>query len=198
MKSSTSQSLYNLKYKHIKDIDKTNQYLLDLIINKTYINRINKKLNDISKNIPRYLCDAKNSKLNKYCIVLDIDETVLISLHRLKWKNNYASDYMNWKRNSDYCPMFKNIKKIIKICKKLNIHIIFITGRNKSLKNWTENNLKLFNIINPEIYYTKNKTNRRSIISKKYHIILNVGDQSSDLGKYVDNNILLNNPFYWI
>ena len=199
MKFKTKKTLYELKYKHIKTIDKNNQYLKELITKKIYINNINKTLHTISKNIPLYFSNAKKkSKLSNYCIILDIDETVFISLHILKWKNIYASDYMDWKRNSKYCPMFKNIKKIINVCNKLKIHIIFITGRSKTLKEWTENNFKLFDIINPEIYYTKNKTNKRHKISKSYHIILNIGDQSSDLGQYTDTNILLNNPFYWI
>jgi phosphoglycolate phosphatase-like HAD superfamily hydrolase len=42
------------------------------------------------------------------------------------------------------------------------------------------------------------KEARRRAIEGRYRIVVNVGDQASDLGLYGDAQVLVPNPFYWI
>lgn len=148
----------------------------------------------------------------KLAIVFDIDETVL---------SNYK--FINDMRFGGTIEMFDKaalkaeattIEPVLELYRqaiKNNVAVFFISGRKEYERQATVKNLqqagyssweKLY--LKPAAYKTTTaeafKTPlRKKIMQQGYAIILNVGDQQSDLiGGYGDKGIKLPNPFYYI
>ncbi|MFN3478586.1 MAG: HAD family acid phosphatase, partial [bacterium] len=121
--------------------------------------------------------------------------------------------WLEWIKQSK-AESIKPSLKLYNLCQKINVNIFIITGRNQLTEELKEDptviNLKkegyhswkkiFFKPINSKMSATEYKTScRKEIEYKGYKIILNVGDQWSDLvGGYSEKIIKLPNPMYYI
>ena len=144
------------------------------------INSWNVHMNKISKDIINYL-----SQLNvedKDCIVFDIDET-LIDLNG---------------------NVIQPIVDIYNYAKKIKYLIVLITGRTglQKVVEYTTSQLKNKNItgykylylrpnINEDPFIYKENARKSLVYNEGYTIIMSIGDQILDMGKYGGKGILL-------
>jgi predicted secreted acid phosphatase len=150
----------------------------------------------------------------KLAIVLDIDETALSN-----WAVELHDDFGYIPADSNSCITFRCGKaipstlRIFREAEKGKVAVFFITGRPEGQRADTAANLKaegydswegLF--LRPEDH-PKDQTvsqyksgDRAEIVAKGYRIILNVGDQMSDLvgDPQAEHSVKLPNPFYFI
>ena len=155
----------------------------------------------------------------KPAIVLDIDETALSNWPALKLNG--------WVRITDGpCDLktapcgvrawqamaqSKAIAPTLALARRareLGVEIFFITGRPERLRDATERNLReqgfqwkaiLFRPQNEDSVVEFKTAERRKITEQGYTIILNLGDQESDLkGGYAERTFKLPNPSYFV
>lgn len=148
----------------------------------------------------------------KQAVVFDIDETTVDNYEYYE-KNNFAfipTIWFEWV-DSAKAPAIKGVKRIYDEAVKKGVPVFFITGRSEKGRVSTEKNLmnagyaKYEKLImrsteEKELTAIEYKSKRREKIEKSgYRIILNVGDQYSDLfGGYSENILKLPNPMYFI
>ena len=114
-------------------------------------------------------------------------------------------------------PAIPKTLELFDLAKERNIDIFFITGRHPEQKQITEDNLtksgyqgwnEIFTeprfseknqfLVFPEAATYKTAA-RWSLIQRGYRILLNMGDQYSDIkGDFADMTVKLPNPFYFI
>ena len=166
--------------------------------------------------------DHRAPAVSKPAIVLDIDETSLSN-----WLQIQANDFGT--RLEGPCALPKGPCGIISwqmgakgeviaatlalfnAAKARNVAIFFITGRDESVRAATETNLHMAGydgwtelIMRPVGTTTKSAADykapeRAKIEAKGFRIIVNVGDQPSDLGGgHAERTFLLPDPFYRI
>lgn len=147
----------------------------------------------------------------KPAIVLDIDETSLSNYPSLV-KMNFGGTNIDFKRVEKAAndPVIAPTLKLYRYAKAHNIAVLFITGRDEDERVPTIQNLqtagyKSWDALFLRTSADKNKTAAiyktalRKQLSQSYDIILNIGDQKSDLvGGYADKSFKLPNPFYYI
>jgi acid phosphatase len=155
---------------------------------------------------------SSSDKNKKFAIILDIDETSLSNYPDL-----LAMDFGGSAKEIDEAegkgtdPVIRPTLKLYRYAKENNISIFFITGRTENFRSITEKNLDHAGfknwdglILKPENYKEKTaaiyKIQARQQIEKQgYDIILNIGDQQSDLiGGHADKTFKLPNPYYLI
>lgn len=141
-------------------------------------------------------------------VVFDIDETTLDNYQNLK-----ADKFAVVKESSNAwivdakAPAIKEIKKIYDEAVSKGIYVFFITGRAESLRTATINNLNITGYTKFEKLIMHETTDETALVYKTaaraalekegYRIILNVGDQDSDiLGGYSLYTLKLPNPMY--
>ncbi len=151
----------------------------------------------------------------KLAIVLDIDDTALSNykdLHSLNFGGNH--DLWDEFAHKADAPAISHTLKLYQFARANGIAVIFITGRRegKVLRTATIKNLKKagYNhwdklILKPIAFHQKPtalyKASMRKQLSENegYNIILNIGDQKSDLtGGYAQKSFKLPNPYYYI
>lgn len=158
---------------------------------------------------------VEKERTDKMAAVFDIDETVLSNL-----EYEYAYDFgynpetwLEWIKQSK-AKAIKPVLKLYHLCLKFNISVFFVTGRTQLSQDLKEDptviNLKkegyyswkkiFFKPLNSKMTTVEYKTNcRKEIESQGYKIILNIGDQWSDLvGGYSQQIFKLPNPMYYI
>ena len=154
--------------------------------------------------------NKKLSSNKKMAIVLDIDETSLSNyadMIKMGFGGTLAQiiDAENEGDDTVIAPTLK----LYQYAKANHVAVFFITGRTEDAREATEKNLtsagyknwdKL--ILKPNDYKEKTaaiyKTKTRADIENQgYDIVLNIGDQHSDLvGGYADKGFKLPNPYY--
>jgi acid phosphatase len=171
--------------------------------------------------------DAHLADVTKPAMVLDIDETSLSNWEELK-ANDFgylpAGDcshlpagpcgVLAWDAMAK-APAIAPILALFNDAKARHVTIFFITGRHEAERAVTERNLTLAGythwaevIMEPDSLHPKSAADfkapaRKSIEDRGYHIVVNVGDQSSDLAgdgsaAHADRGFLLPNPYYRI
>jgi len=155
---------------------------------------------------------AKRAANKKLALVLDIDETSLSNYAQML-KQNYIWDgkaFDAWV-NTGQAPAIPGTLRIDKEANRLGIAVFFITGRAEGERNATEQNLRA------QGYEWKSLTMRApseasesaeefksaaraAITAQGYTIVVNVGDQWSDLkGKpEAEFSVKYPNPYYFI
>lgn len=158
---------------------------------------------------------TQNDRLShpkKLAIVLDIDETALSNYHIMQTLNfggRIKEIVAEIDKGND--PPIQDTRTLFKFAKKHNISIFFVTGRhqderavtvrnlhNAGYRGWTHlymkpNNYKLTSVV------PYKSGIRKEITKMGYDIVLNMGDQNSDLaGGYSDKSFKLPNPYYYI
>jgi pimeloyl-ACP methyl ester carboxylesterase len=148
----------------------------------------------------------------KLAIVLDIDETSLSNYSEMLHQDFAfsASAFDAWV-NTASAPAIPGTLRLAKEAQRLNIPVFFITGRPDSETAPTESNLRAqgytWQQLNLRPVSTKGETVihyksgvRAQIAAQGYKIILNVGDQWSDLkgAPAAEFSVKYPNPYYLI
>ena len=158
----------------------------------------------------RLASEKKSPAKKKLAIVLDIDETSLSNYPNMLFMDFGGTiqdiNDAEGKGNDLAIPA---TFELYRYAKANDVAIFFITGRTERYHTVTEKNLKEVGYKNwnnvtfkPEDYHEKTaaiyKTKIREQIERDgYDIVLNVGDQKSDLaGRHADKTFKLPNPYY--
>lgn len=147
----------------------------------------------------------------KPAIVLDIDET---SLTNYRYFDDYDFAYLEhfWKEwvNSARATPLEGTRRLFKFAKEHRVAVFFLTGRPERDREATELNLARAGYSG----YTRlvlrmpgykgttgsfKTEQRRQLLEAGYKIVLNMGDQASDLeGGYADAVFKVPNPMYYV
>ena len=150
----------------------------------------------------------------KLALVFDIDETALSNWTEERQDDfgYIARDWDSWVKQRAATPIHATLR-IYREARKSNVAVFFITGRPENEREDTEANLKSAGYASwvhlsmradhhpPGETTTAYKSGERArIAAQGYAIILNVGDQYSDLNgsPQAENSVKLPNPFYFI
>lgn len=150
----------------------------------------------------------------RLAIVLDVDETALSN-----WAVELRDDFGYIPADSNSCVIFRCSKaipstlRIFREAVKHKVAVFFITGRPEGQRIDTAANLRVEGydgfedlFMRPEDH-PKDQTvsqyksgARGKIVAKGYRIVLNVGDQMSDLvgEPQAEHSVKMPNPFYFI
>lgn len=173
-----------------------------------------KDVNQIVKKAQQYLerrTQENNRSLHpqKLAIVLDIDDTSLTNFPSYK-----AKDFQRTPNtlNASYCgyaPAVKPVLQLYKKAMKQGIAIFFISLRPDTVRAHTISNLESAGYHGwTGLFLPKeNKTHqnaqhfktlvRKTLTEQGYQIVLNIGDQDSDLlGGYAEQHAKIPNPLY--
>jgi acid phosphatase len=156
---------------------------------------------------------AKAVTGEKLALVLDIDETSL-SNWTVESQDDFGyilKDWVDWE-NSQKAPAIAGTLRLFNEALKDRVSVFFITGRDVSLEAVTSANLKSAGYhdwaglaLRGPHPATQSVTDyksgeRKKIVNAGYKIVLNVGDQMSDLNGFpqAEMSVKLPNPFYYI
>ncbi len=149
---------------------------------------------------------------DRLAVVLDIDETALSNwgyLRRVGFDVN-AGTFFTWtRRHND--PALEPTRTLFWEARRAGVPVFFITGRREPLRAFTFRQLRAAgydgwaglylapkDYDEPSIIPFKSGVRRR-LEAEGWRIVLNMGDQWSDLrGGYAENTVKLPNPFYFI
>jgi predicted secreted acid phosphatase len=145
----------------------------------------------------------------KVAAVFDIDETLLSNLpHMRKMDFGYVpADWDAWVGAGD-APPITPVCELFRTARRLGVAVFILSGRHESDRPGTEKNLRAAGVGDYTGLYFKpgepaqsteafKTAQRRKIIADGYTIILNIGDQDSDLaGGFAERAFKLPDPFY--
>jgi acid phosphatase len=170
----------------------------------------------------RAYLESRAHRGGKLAIVVDIDETALSNLPSLR-----ANDYgfilgagpcdlqrgpcglFAWITMAKAEPI-KPVLALVDLARQRGIAVFFLTGRPERMRTATEANLRAAGyawtglILRPDDLTTKSAAEfkapeRKKLEDQGYTIIVNIGDQASDLdGGFAEKTYKLPNPFYLI
>jgi 5'-nucleotidase (lipoprotein e(P4) family) len=148
----------------------------------------------------------------KLAIVLDIDETVLSNLEQLDG-SDYCYDKAAWNVwvDTGVPKPIDGAMRLYDWAREHEIAIMFLSGRKEPQRAATERALKdagftqwtellLRGPEESELKAAEYKAGRRAQLEEQgYAIVLNLGDQASDLaGGHAEQSLLMPNPFYQV
>lgn len=179
-----------------------------------------KYMNDIAqidKQAENYLQQRVNqnnqsSHPQKLAIVFDIDETSLSNYPNMsKLSFGGTIDMINANLAKAIDPAIQPTLELYRLAEKDKVAVFFITGRGTDLTDATIKNLQKTGYIQwnalylrPENYHQPSiipfkSSVRKEIVHQGYNIIIDIGDQQSDLqGGFADKTFKLPNPYYYI
>lgn len=149
----------------------------------------------------------------KLAIVLDIDETTLSNYEEMVAADfAYDNDKFNAWIDSAKAPGLPATQRIYEEAQHLGVSVFFVTGRTESQRAATEKNLRAQGFDNWQELILRQPTEEKSkaivykpaarahIVAEGYTIILNVGDQWSDLRGMpsAEFSVKYPDPFYII
>ena len=149
----------------------------------------------------------------KPAIVLDIDETTLSNWDQMSTANfEYDSKSFNAWVESAQAPAIAGTLRVYNEAQRLGVSVFFLTGRSDSQRASTETNLRLRGfgtwqqviMRNPEqakmSALAYKSAERAEIVAAGYRIILNIGDQWSDLrgNPQAEYSVKYPDPYYFI
>lgn len=192
------------------------QQLINYVQSGNYISEIAQVDNHAQTVLEKAIHNNKSGK--KLAIVLDIDETSLSNWQQIK------ASYAIPKNTGDILPkeLLKKLTeqfndpaiqptlKLYQFAEKNHVTVFFITGRYNSDREATEDNLRRVGFTKWQqltmkkpadmklVTYKYKSAARKRITAQGYDIVLNVGDQYSDLqGGYADYQFKIPDPFYY-
>lgn len=146
----------------------------------------------------------------KLAIVLDIDETSLSNYNNMRtlgFGGTKEEIYADIGKGND--PAIPFTHTLYSYAINHGVTVFFITGRKEKIRAATERNLKDVNFATyKHLYMEPNTYNKSSAVPYKvamrkkikrngYDIVINIGDQYSDIeGGFADMAFKLPNPFY--
>jgi predicted secreted acid phosphatase len=199
--------------KEPQNLDVTKAYLIRYHDSGEYQKDQAKVINKAMQYLKMRIANTKKSNpAKKLAIVLDIDETSLSNYPAMyKMKFGGTMKQINEAESTGKDPAIPATLALYRYAKANHVAIFFITGRDETSRTATEKNLSNAGYKNwdglsfrSENYKEKSaapyKIHARSLIAVQgYDIVLNVGDQQSDLiGGYADKTFKLPNPYYLI
>ncbi len=153
------------------------------------------------------------SRGERLALVLDIDETSLSNYPEMA-AHNFGSVQKDWDKwaESGKAKAIPGTLKLEQKAEQLGVAVFFITGRNYKLRAATERNLREAGYADWAGLTLRSKDEvheatiqyksaaRERIVQAGYKIILNVGDQWSDLkgSPQAEYSVKLPNPYYYI
>lgn len=177
------------------------------------------EMRDATERATRYLETVPVGERNA-AIVLDIDETSLSNWPTIDG-NGFCFDGRTWNQwvALAAAPALPPTLEFYQQAVSHGVAVFFITSRSESQRVATERNLRAVGFTNwarllmkPEaVQYSSaacfKARERCKLVQQGWHIVVNVGDQPSDLsgqcpspfeeiGVCADNSVLLPNPFY--
>lgn len=176
-----------------------------------YQKDINHVIDQAMVYLKKRIADKKPDS-KKMAIILDIDETSLSNYADMSREDfGGTKDEIRDAEDRGNDPAIDATLKLYQYAKANGVAVFFVTGRHEEEREATANNLKKSGFDNwdglvlrdgefkkaPAATY---KTAiRKKITSEGYDIIINIGDQKSDLaGGYSDKTYKLPNPYYFI
>jgi acid phosphatase len=157
---------------------------------------------------------ASHRRLNeKLALVLDIDETTLSNWDQMSTANfEYNSKDFNAWVESAQAPAIPGTLRVYNEAQRLGVSVFFLTGRSDSQRASTEANLRIrgFNTWQKLIMRSTEQkgltalayksAERAKIVAAGYRIVLNIGDQWSDLrgNPGAEYSVKYPNPYYFI
>lgn len=149
----------------------------------------------------------------RLALVLDIDETTLSNYPEMV-KADFEYDvkaFVAWE-NSASAPAIPGTLRLYQEARKLGVSVFFLTGRGESLRSVTERNLRsqgfdgwqqLILRQNAQASSTAlayKSAARATITAQGYRIVLNVGDQWSDLkgNPEAEFSVKYPDPYYFV
>lgn len=169
---------------------------------------------DISQVVNSALSYLKHHmyQVKKPAIVLDIDETALSNFPAMQELSFGGTlEDIQRRENEGNDPVIKPVLKLYYFARRHRIATFFISSRPEHERQSTIRNLRQAGytaweglILKPTAYTKQSAVKFKSAMRKKvvdqgYQIILNIGDQSSDLaGGYAMRSYKLPNPYYLI
>jgi predicted secreted acid phosphatase len=197
--------------KEPENIALTKQRLIQYHDSGTYEKDINKTMQNAMQYLKQRVAEKGASK-KRLAIILDIDETALSNysdIHQADFGGTLKE--IREAENQGHDPAILPTLALYQYAKANNVAVFFITGRHEDEREVTAKNLKIAGYDNwdglvfrdgeyikcPAAIYKS--AMRKKLVNEGYDIILNIGDQKSDLaGGYSDRNIKLPNPYYFI
>ncbi len=169
----------------------------------------------------RAFLESRVPRGGKLAIVLDIDETALSNLPSFR-----ANDYgfiipgpcelprgpcglIAWIGMAQAEPI-KPVLALARLARERGVAVFFLTGRPERLRDPTERNLRAAGyewtgaLLKPDALTTQSAVEfkapeRKKLVDQGYTIIVNMGDQMSDLeGGFAERTYKLPNPFYFV
>ena len=158
----------------------------------------------LAENLPRW-------KGHKMAMVLDIDETSLSNYSHIK-EHDFGYIPVAWEKwiLEAKAPAIQPTLELFRYARQNGLHVFFITGRTESERQSTVKNLQEAGYGDHQGLVLKaenskqtsqayKQSERRKLEDSGYHIVVNVGDQMSDLeGGYSEAVFKLPNPMYWV
>ena len=156
---------------------------------------------------------AHHQSGEKLALVLDIDETTLSNWDQMSTANfEFESKSFNAWVESAQAPAIPGTLRVYNEAQRLGVSVFFLTGRSDSQRAATETNLRLRGFStwrqlimrSPEQGKTTalafKSAERARIVAAGYRIILNIGDQWSDLrgNPQAEYSVKYPDPFYFI
>lgn len=152
-----------------------------------------------------------NIHMNSFSAPAGVQEVGAVDFH--------AADVFGWPRGHRLNPLLPGAKELLGEVRRLEIEVFFVTGRRESIRAETVENFELVGLAGdgPDCLFTSKDLDRRLYmqpdtsegpirpfkeecrrkISVTHRIVLNIGDQVSDLGLYADVHYLTPHPFYF-
>ena len=149
----------------------------------------------------------------KLALVLDIDETALSNYKQMAAQDyGYVPNAFDAWEDSAQATAIPGTLRLYQEAQKLGVTVFFITGRGESHRAATEQNLKSQGYTNfagltlrtpaqaKESTIEYKSGARKTIVDAGYRIVMNVGDQFSDLKGLpaAEYSVKLPNPFYYL
>jgi acid phosphatase len=156
---------------------------------------------------------ATRTSGEKLAIVLDIDDTALSDypFYETTDLGYIPSLFEQWAQSAQ-APAIESTLRVFQMARQLQVAVFFVSGRRESLRAATEQNLQTRGFVGwSRLVLESTHDNSRSVAEFKslarqhitdegYRIILNMGDQVSDLSgePAAELSVKLPNPFYFI
>lgn len=156
---------------------------------------------------------ANKAATEKLALVLDIDETALSNYKQMAAQDyGYVPSAFDTWEDSAQATAIPGTLRVYQEAQRLGVNVFFITGRGEAHRAATEQNLKSQGYASWQALILRSPAQakqttiaykssaRKTIADAGYRIILNVGDQFSDLkgAPEAELSVKLPNPFYYI
>jgi len=164
-------------------------------------------LKNVTGNATKWLKQELKKKPKKPAIVFDIDDTLELTYQCAKESNFDRTQIGICQANNEQTAIAP-VWKLLKLAQKNKVAIVVITGRPQGIEPGTRQKLKADGlkgkytlVMRPNAEFGQPsrpyKTAARKKIAKKYKILVNIGDQRSDLdGNPSGKKFKVPNPMY--
>ncbi len=192
----------------IPNIDFVKDKLRDYYKSGRYL----REVDTIAGQAQAYLeANLERHRQHRPAIVLDIDETTLSNYPHLE-EYDFAYLPKFWRQwvDSASAPPLQGPLQFFRKARQSDVAVFFITGRSERDREATTKNLRSAGFEGYQALIMREngseqdvgvfkQQNRRKLFEQGYTIVVNLGDQLSDLeGGYAESSFKLPNPMYYV